>query len=244
MTTQAPVALITGAARRIGAAITHYLHTAGFRVVIHYFQSESAAHSLAQNLNLQQKDTALTLKADIRQELQITTLLAATLTWGKRLDLLVNNASIFIKDVEVNAKQWDNLFTTNVQAPYRLSQGAFPHLAQQHGSIINITDTHVDKPLKNYGIYCQTKAALTMQTRSLSREFAPHVRVNAVAPGAIAWPENNNELPPEIKDNIINKTPLQRHGKPEDIAKAVIALAENTFITGQVLCVDGGRSLI
>lgn len=165
--------------------------------------------------------------------------------WTGRLDLLVNNASIFMRDDSVtdHAQNWELLFTTNVKAPYLLSLAAQPLLAQYEGSIINISDTHAERALKEYSVYCQTKAALEMQTKSLAREFAPKIRVNAVAPGAIAWPEQANSLTPEMQEKIIAKTPLKQHGNPEYIAQAVLFFAENPFITGQILKVDGGRSI-
>jgi pteridine reductase len=241
---QAPIALITGAARRIGAAIAQHLHAAGFRVVIHYLHSEIDALSLTQKLNQLEKQSALAIKADLQQKNDIFTLITDAVQWGNRLDLLVNNASVFLRDEETDERNWNILFNTNVKAPFYLSEAAYPHLAKECGSIINITDVHADKPLKGYGIYCQTQAALTMQTKSLAREFAPAVRVNAIAPGAIAWPENDNELNASLKRKIISKTPLSRHGTPENIAQAVLSFVGNNFVTGQVLRVDGGRSLI
>ncbi len=193
---QAPVALITGAARRIGAAIASYLHQAGYRIIIHYHHSDSEAHDLAQALNQQRTNSALTLVADLCQPNAADMLIANTIDWAGKLNLLVNNASIFMRTDPGAADiiAWDKLFNTNVKAPFLLSQAAFPYLAAQHGAIINITDAHADKPLKDYAVYCQTKAALNMQTKALAREFAPNVRVNAVAPGAIAWPEGENAL--------------------------------------------------
>ena len=243
---QVPVALITGSARRIGAAIASHLHQAGYRVIIHYHHSADEAHALAQTLNQQRADSAHTLTADLCAQDAASLLIANTIDWAGKLNLLVNNASVFIR-TNLNAPDyadWDLMFNTNVKAPFALSQAAFPHLAALRGAIINITDAHADIPLKEYAVYCQTKAALTMQTKALAREFAPNVRVNAVAPGAIIWPEGDNTLSTESQQKIIAKTPLQRHGDPLFIAQAVLALAENPFITGQSLTVDGGRSLL
>ena len=236
---EAPVAVITGAARRIGAEIARYLHKNGFRVVVHCHQSEAVAQALDYELNQQRPDSAKVLRADLSLSQSANTLIAETLRWGGRIDLLVNNASLFSR----NETDWDEMFNVNVKAPFWLSQAAFAALKTVQGSIINITDTHADRPLKGYAIYCQSKAALSMQTKALAREFAPNVRVNAVAPGEIAWPEHANQLDTEQQQHIINKTPLQRHGHPLFIAQAVFALAENQFITGQILCVDGGRSI-
>ncbi len=237
------VALVTGAARRIGASIATHLHQAGFRVVIHCHQSQKDAQELAEKLNKNRKDSALVLSADLMMMPETIELIKNAVNWGGRLDLLVNNASVFTK-ASLDDSEWERLFTTNVKAPFWLSHAAYPHLAEHQGSIINITDIHANKTLKDYSSYCQSKAALAMQTKSLAREFAPHVRVNAVAPGATIWPELANELSEEIQEKIIARTPLKRHGHPTFIAQAVLALAENPFITGQILSVDGGQEIL
>lgn len=233
------VALITGAARRIGAAIAKHLHEAGFRVVIHCHQSVHEAQELARTMNQQRADSACVLVADLSEDGVTARLIQQTLTWAGRLDLLVNNASLFSREIS----DWDALFYINVKVPFLLSLAARDALTKTHGTIINITDAHTDKPLKDYAVYCQSKAALGMQTKSLAREFAPNVRVNAVAPGAILWPEHGNELSHEQKQSIIDEIPLKRHGDPLFIAQAVLALTDNVFITGQTLIVDGGRGL-
>ena len=232
-----PVALITGAARRIGASIAKYLHTAGFRVMIHCHVSYDAAQALVHELNALRLDSAAVLSVDLRSPNVAHQLILDTVTWGGRMDLLVNNASLFTR----SDTDWDEMFHLNVKVPYQLSHAAYSHLATARGSIINITDIHADSPLKGYSIYCQSKAALAMQTKALAREFAPLVRVNAVAPGAIMWPEQSNQLTHEQQQQIINKTLLKQHGDPLFIAQAVLALVENPFITGQTLRVDGGR---
>ena len=240
------VAIITGAARRIGAAIAKYLHESGFNVVIHYNNSKADALALMQSLNLKRQDSAIILQANLCVKKEVVKLINDALAWKNRLDLLVNNASIFKSTLstEPNSEDVDTLlFNTNVLAPFRLCQQAYQYLALKYGVIINITDIHAAKPLKDYALYCQSKAALNMQTLSLAKEFAPFVRVNAIAPGAIAWPEGENQLSIELQNKIIESTPLKRHGDPIYIAKAVLALAENPFITGQILNVDGGRSL-
>ena len=242
----ARVALVTGAARRIGAAIAKSLHQAGFRVVIHCHTSTSDANILANDLNQQRANSALVLTADLTIKNEAIKLIKDTIHWGDQLDVLVNNASIFAKTTFDNFddETWDLLFNTNVKAPFWLSQTAYPFLATTNGSVINITDIHAERPLMDYSVYCQSKAALNMQTKTLAREFAPNVRVNAIAPGAIAWPEDENALSKELQQKIIAKTPLKQHGNPDYIAQAALALISNPFITGQTLSVDGGRVLV
>ena len=239
------VAIVTGAARRIGATIALYLHKAGFRIVIHCHQSLQAARALANEMNRHRADSALVLTADLTIKKQAIALINETISWAGQLDLLVNNAALFSSTPlgVLDDEQWHALFTTNVQAPFWLSQTAYPFLATRQGSIINITDLHALRPLKGYSVYCQSKAALTMQTKTLARDFAPHVRVNAIAPGAIAWPEHDNMLSEELQQKIIANTPLKQHGDPTFIAQAILAIVDNRFITGQTLCVDGGRGL-
>ncbi|CEK09322.1 pteridine reductase [Legionella hackeliae] len=239
------VALVTGAARRIGAAIVSKLHEAKFKVVIHCHQSLRDAQMLAATLNEQHPDSALVISQDLNEKNAANKLIAAALVWGGRLDVLVNNASIFNRTMLIKPDEahWNDLFDTNVKLPFFLSMEACSHLAKHQGVIINLTDIHAEKPLKDYAVYCQTKAALVMQTKALAREFAPDVRVNAVAPGAIMWPEHGNALNLEIQQKIVSQTPLKRHGHPSFIAQAVLALVENPFITGQILSVDGGRSI-
>lgn len=239
------VALVTGSARRIGAAIVEQLHGAGYKVVIHCHASLGEAHALAERLNQQRKDSAFVLQRNLNEANAAAEIMQTLIDWSGRLDLLVNNASVFSRTDchSCNEEEWNFLFDTNVKAPFLLSQAAYPHLSKHNGAIINLTDIHAEKPLKGYSVYCQTKAALDMQTKSLAREFSPTVRVNAVAPGSIMWPEAGNSLSNEEQQKILAKTPLKNHGNPEYIAQAVLALAENQFITGQTLKVDGGRSL-
>jgi len=244
------VALVTGAARRIGAAIAERLHQAGFNVVIHCHDSRQEADALSNKLNHLRAHSACVLVADLSLKNQACTLVKQAVDWQGRLDVLVNNASCFIKtpvrniDLDgVDEAVWDKLWVTNVKAPLWLSEAAYACLAKHQGSIINITDVHAEKPLSEYAVYAQTKAALKMQTEALAREYAPNIRVNAVAPGAIAWPEGENALSPQLQKNIISKTLLKKHGEPKWIAEAVLSLVLNEFITGQTLRVDGGRSL-
>jgi len=243
--TQARVALVTGAGRRIGAVIAETLHNNGFSVVIHCHCSQSEAKSLCAEFNKKRPNSARVFSANLTQKKENQKLITEVVDWGGRLDLLVNNASIFMKTPleSLDDVRWEALFSINVQAPFWLSFAARNFLAAQQGSIVNITDIHAETPLKGYAEYCQTKAALTMQTKALALEFAPSVRVNAIAPGAIAWPELTNELTHEQQEKIIEKTLLKRHGDAVFIAQAVLAVAENPFITGQTIRVDGGRLL-
>ena len=242
---EAKVALVTGGARRIGASIVKILHQAGYKVVIHCRGSLNEAHALAKSLNNQRIDSAFVLQRELTEPDVPDEIMSTIENWSGRLDLLVNNASVFIRTEGTlfNSADWQNLFDINVKVPYLLSLAAYPLLKKESGAIINLTDIHAEKPLKGYSVYCQSKAALEMQTKSLAREFSPEIRVNAIAPGAVMWPEDANTLSTEEQQKIIAKTPLKKHGNPEYIAQAVLALAQNPFITGQTLSVDGGRSL-
>lgn len=239
------VALVTGSARRVGAAIIQVLHKAGYKTAIHCYEALDEALSLAALLNQKRAESAHVFPCNLLEKGAATQLIADVSAWAKRLDVLVNNASLFIetRPEQIDDKVWHQLFMLNVQVPFVLSQAAKPWLAANTGVIVNITDIHAEKPLKNYAVYCQTKAALVMQTKALAKEFAPEVRVNAVAPGAVMWPEDENALSDAQKQAIIAKTPLRCHGHPRYIAAAVQALIDNPFITGQILAVDGGRSI-
>ena len=239
----ARVALITGAGRRIGAVIANHLHQTGYRVAIHCHRSKEDANALCSRLNLQRPDSATVFVADLTKKNDTQSLINDTLDWAGQIDVLVNNASLFKPTYfeEPNDLLWNTMFAINVQAPFWLSLAARASLARQQGSIINITDIHAETALKGYAEYCQTKAALAMQTKALAREFAPDIRVNAIAPGAIAWPEGENKLSDEQQEHIIAKTLLKRHGEAIYIAQATLSLINNPFITGQSLRVDGGR---
>jgi pteridine reductase len=240
--TTRPVALITGAARRIGAAIARGLHSAGHRVVLHHRHSASAAAELAVELNASRPDSAATISADLLTETGEAVFDAALAAFG-RLDVLINNASSFYPTPvgEIEPSQWDDLMGSNARAPLFLSQAASAELAARQGVIINILDIHARSPLAGHPVYAMAKAALDMMTRSLARELAPAVRVNGVSPGAILWPDAG--LSEDVQRALIKATPLKRRGDPQDIADAVVFLVGAGFITGQVLAVDGGRSL-
>lgn len=237
------VALITGAAQRVGAEIARELHRAGLRVVIHYRSSAAAAAALRDELLAQRPDSVTLLRADLLDTAKLPALIEeAHGHWG-RLDALVNNASSFFPTTvgTISETDWDDLVGSNLKAPLFLAQAAAPLLAAQLGTIINIVDIHGERPLKTYPLYSVAKAGLVMLTRALARELAPAVRVNGVAPGAILWPEHANE---EVRRAIIARTALKRQGHPRDIARTVrFLILEADYMTGQILTVDGGRSL-
>jgi pteridine reductase len=237
-------ALITGGARRIGAAIVRALHSAGANVAIHSHTSVEAARALAAELALARAGSSAVVVGDLLDTTALPRLIADTLTRFGRLDLLVNNASSFYPTPmgEITAAHWEDLIGTNLRAPLFLTQAASRALHDSGGSVINIVDIHGQRPMRDHAVYSAAKAGLIMLTRALARELAPGVRVNAIAPGSILWPENG--MPEARKERILESTPLQRQGTAEDIARAVLFFAsEASFITGQILAVDGGRSI-
>ena len=236
------VALITGGARRLGAAITNRLHADGYRVAIHCQQSRAEADALVVQLNERRADSALALCADLRDpQAPAAMLVALAARWG-RLDALVNNAAVFHSQVLAAAtlEDWNATLEVNLRAPFLLAQAASGLLASAGGSIVNLTDIYADRPKAGFAIYCTAKAGLAGLTRALARELAPAVRVNAVAPGAILWPAGAAEA---AQDALIERTPLRRCGEPVDVAGAVAYLLGATYVTGQTIAVDGGRSL-
>ncbi len=236
-------ALVTGAGRRIGAAIVEGLHAAGANVVVHYRKSGEAAQALVATLNTSRADSALAVQADLRDSAAPEQLLAEVTAKTGRLDVLVNNASSFYPTPlgSITEDQWDDLLGSNLKAPLFLCQAALPHLQESRGVIINIVDIHSQRPLKNHPGYGAAKAGLAMLTRSLAKDLGPDIRVNAVSPGAILWPESG--MSERIQKNIIGKTALKRPGEPADIAGAVLFLVRDApYVTGQILAVDGGRS--
>lgn len=238
----APVALVTGSARRIGAQIVRTLHHHGMRVIIHYRGSQREAESLAAVLNQTRPNSAALLQADLDQPAAVRQLASDALACFGQLDLLVNNASSFYPTPidQADDADWDKLIHSNLRAPFILSQQLTPALRQQHGCIINIVDVYAEKPLQTHTLYCMAKAGLAMMTKSLARELGPEIRVNGVSPGPILWPEAGQMNQQAIQD----ATALKRSGEPDDIANTVYWLATAApFITGQILAVDGGRSL-
>jgi pteridine reductase len=239
------VVLITGAARRVGAAIARRLHAHGANVLLHHRGSEKEAAALEAELNGIRAGSVRRIKADLLAHSAPELLVRTAVERFGRLDVLVNNASSFFPTVlgEIEDKGWEELMGANVKAPLLLSQAAAPELARAKGAIINIVDIHADRPLKGYVVYTIAKAGLAALTRSLAMELAPDVRVNGVSPGAIAWPEDG-QFPSEVRKHIIDDTLLKRLGDPEDIARAVYFLAaEAPYVTGQIIAVDGGRSI-
>lgn len=237
-------ALITGGARRVGAAIARRLHAAGASVLLHYRDSEADATKLEAELNALRAKSAARVKAELLAPIAPRALLSAARDKFGRLDLLVNNASSFFPVAvgAIEASHWEELIGSNLRAPMFICQEAAPELAKNEGAIVNIVDIHAERPLKGYPVYSIAKAGLAALTRSLALELAPRVRVNGVAPGAIAWPEDGQFEPAE-RSRILATTPLGRIGSPEDIAQAVHFLACAPYVTGQVLAVDGGRSI-
>ncbi len=238
------VAFITGGVKRVGAVIAHQLHAAGMKLVLHYHQSETAARALQAELNNQRSESVLLLQADLHHIGKLTRMVRQIIEHYGRLDVLINNASTFYPTPigKVGEKEWEDLLGTNLKAPFFLSQAAAPHLDENHGCIINLVDIYAEYPLKKYPVYCTAKAGLVMLTKVLARELGPKVRVNAIAPGAILWPDNDKD---ELsKQRIISNVILKRHGDPSDIAKTVLFLVRDAgYITGQVITVDGGRTL-
>ena len=238
------VALITGAARRVGAVIARTLHASGANVVLHYRSSAEEAKKLAQELNGVRPGSSILVQCDLLDVSLLPALVeTATRAFG-RLDILVNNASTFYPTPmgEITEAHWNDLLGTNLKAPLFLSQAAAPALRLSRGLIINLADIHGLRPLRRYPVYCVAKAGLITLTKSLARELAPHVRVNAVAPGPVLWPEDG--MDEELQAKIIDRTLLKRPGSPEDVTRAVLFFAADApYVTGQILAVDGGRSV-
>ena len=238
-----PVALITGAAVRLGAATAKLLHQNGFNIIIHCNRSIAEANLLAETLNAERDDSAQVLQADLADTSAVLKLGADAIAIWERLDVLVNNASAFYPTPlnEINEQQWDDLFASNARAPLFLAKAVAEALKNQQGCIINISDLYARRGLSNHSIYTMAKAAQEAMTRTLARELAPEVRVNGIAPGAILWPPGE-ELSEEKKQNIVEMSSLKKTGNEDDIANAVLFLIEQgSYITGQIIHVDGGR---
>jgi pteridine reductase len=237
-------ALVTGAARRIGAAIARRLHAAGANVAIHFHASGREAAELSDDLNAIRDGSAKSFGADLTNVAELEPLVGGVAEWRGRLDILVNNASTFYPTPlgQITPAHWEDLVGTNLRAPLFLSQAAWPHLKRQSGAIVNIVDIHSQRPLRSHAVYGAAKAGLAMLTRALAKEMAPEVRVNGVSPGAILWPEE--DLGADTRQTILRQIPLGRVGDPEDIAGCVLYLVRDAaYVTGQVIAIDGGRSI-
>lgn len=242
-----PVALVTGGAARIGKAMVETFHQAGFKVIVHCNTSRDKAEAIAEQLNAKRSHSACVLSANLTDMAAVNTLAKDALAAFGGINLLINNASAFYPTPIHSAtmQQWNDLFGSNVQAAYFLSQALAPSLTERQGCILNITDIHAEKPFPEHSIYGMAKAALLMMSKALAQELAPAVRVNAIAPGAILWPSEQGPLTDtKEQQTILERTPLARIGAPSDIARTALFLATDApFITGQVINVDGGRSL-
>jgi pteridine reductase len=239
-----PVALVTGAARRIGATIARTLHAAGYDLALHYRHSEEDMRALCAELETSRPDSAFAVQAELADTGRLPTLVDAVIGRYGRLDALVNNASTYYATPMGNATtaQWDDLFGANARAPFFLSQAAAPHLREARGAIVNIADIYAERPLPGHAIYCMSKAALGMLTKVLAVELGPEVRVNAVAPGNVLW--STNPVKAETADMVRERTTLARQGTPQDIADAVRFLLQDAgYCSGITLAVDGGRLL-
>ena len=239
------VVLITGGAKRVGAAICRTLHAAGANLMLHYRASAGEARLLQAELNHTRASSVALIQADLLDIAKLPSLVEQTLATFGRLDALINNASSFFATPigEITPALWDDLIGTNLRAPTFLSQAAAAPLRRTQGAIVNITDIHAERPLKNYVVYSLAKAGLSGLTRSLARELAPEVRVNAIAPGPILWPDDEqfDEL---SRQRIVSHTPLKREGAPDDIARAVrFLLMDASYVTGATIAVDGGRQI-
>lgn len=238
--------LVTGGAKRVGAAICRRLHAAGAAVTIHYRSSRDEAAALAGELNGHRPGSAALARADLLNVAELEALVQAAVDAHGRLDVLVNNASSFFPTPvgHIDERAWSDLIGTNLKAPLFLSQAAAPELRRVHGCIVNITDIHAERPMGSYLVYSVGKAGLAALTRGLARELGPDVRVNAVAPGAIIWPEDDEWHDGKLQAEILDTVFLKRIGDPDDIARAVAFLVSDApYVTGQILAVDGGRSV-
>lgn len=241
---QAPVVLVTGAARRVGAAIARGLHAHGASLALHYRRSHGQAAQLAAQLNAARPRSAAIFAADLLDTAALPQIVDMVLQHFGRLDGLVNNASSFAPTPvgTIDLAAWDDLVGSNLKAPLFLIQAAAPALRERKGAVVNIVDIHADRPLPGYPVYCAAKAGLMGLTRAMAVELSPDVRVNGVSPGAVLWPEDH-QFSPRDRLDIVDHTLLKAEGSPDDIAIAVrFLLFEATYVTGQILAVDGGRS--
>tara|TARA_B100000035_G_scaffold24868_2_gene19543 strand:- start:34505 stop:35248 length:744 start_codon:yes stop_codon:yes gene_type:complete len=240
------IALITGGAKRIGASIARHLHHCGVDIMIHYNKSTMDAKNLVAELNNLRTGSAAAIQADLLDQKSFNYIIKEVINIFGQLDFLINNASTYFATPidSVNESNWDDLIGTNLKAPLLLSHHAVKHLKKTKGSIINITDAQIHNPKKNYIIYSIAKSGLATLTKSLAKELAPEIRVNAIAPGAILWPESNLEFDENYRNKVISQTLLKRTGGPDDISKAIeFLLLHAPYVTGQTLSIDGGRKL-
>ena len=234
---------ITGGAKRIGASMANYFHERNYKVVFHYNKSEKEAENLSRELNEKEADSCFTIQSDFSSQESIESTVNEFYKVSKEINVLINNASSFYPTPIQNAteEQWNDLLDTNITTPLFLIKGFKEGLKRTNGSVINISDSLAPRGIKNFSLYSSAKGALETLTKSLAKELAPEVRINAVAPGIILWPENG-EIDEEEKNNILKKVDLGRAGNPMDISSAVYFLTGANYITGQTLRVDGGRS--
>ena len=238
------VVMITGAARRVGAACVEFLHAAGMNIILHYRNSREEAGALAETLNANREGSVKLLQGDLKDYQEIPALIEKAISLFGNINVLINNASSFYPTAleDINEEIWEDLLGTNLKAPLYLIQALAPQLKENNGCVVNIVDIHGDRPLKGYSVYCIAKAGLGMLTKSMARELAPEVRVNGIAPGAIMWPEQPHYE--GMHKEIISRTALKREGNPKNIADTALFLIENAdYITGQIIVVDGGRTL-
>ena len=239
--------MVTGGARRVGRAIVEHLHSLGFDIALHYRGSEAQASALAAALNAQRADSCTIFQGAFDSDDAVAELARNLVAAYPAIDLLVNNASGFEPTPldSCTPAQFDAMFSSNLRGPYFLVQGLLPALRAAKGTIVNIVDVHIERPLRDFNAYGAAKAGLASLTRSLAVELGPDIRVNAVAPGAIIWPENDDAYDADVREQTIAQTPLKRLGEPLDIARTVAFLAlQAPFITGQTIAVDGGRGLV
>jgi pteridine reductase len=240
------VALITGGARRVGAAICRALHASGVDLMVHYRRSADEARALQAELNAARPDSVALVQADLLNLSSLPTMVAETVRQFSRLDVLINNASSFFPTPvgDITEQEWDDLVGTNLKTPMFLSQAAAPHLKRNQGCIVNIVDIHADRPMRNHVVYSLAKGGLVALTRSLASELGPEVRVNGVSPGVIMWPEDERWADELARQRIVQSTLLKRMGDPEDVARTVRFLVfDAPYVTGQIIAVDGGRSI-
>ncbi len=245
MSTAIPTALVTGGALRLGAAIVRALHQQGYHTLVHCNESVGPAQQLCASLNGVRENSSALIRADLANEASMEQLQSEVLANYSGLSLLVNNASVFSPGTlaATSRQLWRQHMRVNVEAPYFLVQSFAERLAQNTGSVVNITDIYAERPLSEYAAYCASKAALLSVTRSLAQELAPRVRVNAIAPGAILWPEvESSGFSEQLRERYLSRVPMGKLGQPEDIAQAVVFLADQApYLTGEVIHVDGGQ---